>query len=154
MHRAVLAHSKSGARMRAACIKILLLLLSYALFWFLFFGPSSSKLKAGHQLSQMARSSWLPAVCLAPSWSPALCKATFERRLCSVAWEESFHSRSAAAPLPYVGLVVVINEALVWAGNLVLTLFFPSPLCGSFLKSWWYQCYELVGESGVVASSR
>lgn len=114
---------------------------------------------------QVARSSWLLAVgslaCLAPSWSPALSKAMFESRLCSVAWGESSHNGSAAAllpscaTLPSVGHLVLINEALVWAGKLFLTLSLPPhPLCGSFLKTWWYQCYELeVGQSGVVESS-
>lgn len=86
---------------------------------------------------QTLPSTWLPAVCSMPYWapsrSPALSKATFERRLCSVAREESSRNRSAAAPLPsytappYVGHVV-LSEALMRAGNLVWTLFFPLAL--------------------------
>lgn len=84
---------------------------------------------------QTLPSSWLPAVCsmpcLAPLWSPALSKATFERRALTAGAQH-------AAPLPsyttpsYVGHVVLISEALMRAGNLVLTLFFPPHSAAAF----------------------
>lgn len=136
-HRAVLAHSKSGARMKTACTKILLLCAVFIfVLWPLLLQTEdwSSDVTGGQTLV----SSWLPAVCwmpcLAPSWSPALSKATFERRALTAGAQR-------AAPLPscttpsYVGHVVLISEALMWAGNLVLTLFFPHTLQQLFKDS-------------------
>lgn len=151
-HRAILAHSdKPVAGTRAACITILLLRASSS---FLVFGPSSSKLRTGHQTAGPCHPAVSSLPSLAPSRSPALSEDVFERRLRGVAQGESSCSGSAGSPFavvrwyvtpPYVGRAVLISEALDVSWERVfshlLNLFFP--LWSSLSKTRWNPCYEL-----------
>lgn len=80
------------------------ILLLCASFSFLFFGPSSSKPRTGHQTLQVARSC-CPAVCslpcLAPSRSPVLSKDLFEWRLRGTPHQESSRIGEGRAGSPF-----------------------------------------------------
>ena len=160
--RVVLAHSdKSVAGTRAARVKILLLCASFS---FLFFGPSSSKLRTGHQMSQMARSCHPAASLLFPRRPPRPRRRLLPSpRMCFSGGSAVLLKRRAlltgvqAAPSPvvwryitppYVGRAVLISEALMRIGNVfsliwvIFFFFFPAlkqPLKDSMksvLRTW------------------